>query len=147
MGRSLIYCESVDNIITNIDSVHISFRGQELYKTIFISQFLGYLRYNQYIQDISITGSGADSFTKYHFELLMVPNFAEPIQKEIAALYHNPAEYDASDCAIESFLEYDSEYNSKAGIYELDKTAKHLKELLDDAIDKIVKNQEVEIKF
>lgn len=147
MGRNLIYCEPVKNIITNIDSVHIVFENQELYKTIFISQFLGYLRDNGYIQNISITGSGADSFTKYQFELLKIPNFPESKQKEIAALYHNLVEYNTEEFTLDNFAEKDDIYNVEAGIYELDKTAKHLQELLNDAIDKIVNNQEVEIKF
>jgi hypothetical protein len=38
-------------------------------------------------------------------------------------------------------------YNDKAGIYELDKTAKQLKEKLNQAIDDIINDKEVKIKF
>lgn len=147
MGRNLVYCEPIDDIITNIDSVHIVFKNQELYKTIFVSQFLGYLRNIDFLKTIAITGSGADSFTKYQFALLKIPNFPDSKQKEIAQLYHNPIEYNTEEFTLDNFTEKDNAYNAEAGIYELDKTAKHLQELLNDAIDKIVNNQEVEIKF
>ena len=44
MGRSIIFCEDLKNTITNIDNVHIEFEKQELYKNIFVSQFLTYLK-------------------------------------------------------------------------------------------------------
>ena len=147
MGRNLVYCEPIDDIITNIDSVHIVFPQQKLYKTIFISQFLGYLRTISYLKTIAITGSGADSFTKYQFELLSIPNFPDSKQQEIAKLYHNPQEYKSGDCTLDHFLAFDDNYNATAGIYELDKTAKYLQQLLNQAIDDIVNNREVKIKF
>ena len=45
------------------------------------------------------------------------------------------------------FLELDNKYNSTAGIYELDKTAKLLKNILNDSIDTIVQNKDVHISF
>lgn len=147
MGRNLVYCEPIDDIITNIDSVHIVFPKQKLYKTIFISQFLGYLRTISYLKTIAITGSGADSFTKYQFELLSIPNFPDSKQQEIAKLYHNQQDYQSSDCTLDNFLAFDDKYNATAGIYELDKTAKYLQQLLNQAIDNIVNNREVKIQF
>ncbi|MCR5533112.1 MAG: hypothetical protein K6F10_04450 [Paludibacteraceae bacterium] len=147
MGRNLVFCEPIDDIITNIDSVHIAFKGQELYKTIFISQILGYLRTNEYLKTIAITGSGADSFTKYQFALLNIPNFPDSKQKEIAALYHNPQDYNTEDCTVDTFLDVDNKYNASAGIYELDKTAKRLLKILNDTIDKIVNEQSIDIVF
>lgn len=108
---------------------------------------MGYLKDIGYIKSIAITGSGADSFTKYQFDMLPIPNFPETKQKEIATLYHNPREYLSDDFSLENFLEKDNEYNLTAGIYELDKTAKHLKEKLAKAIDDIVNDREVEIAF
>ncbi len=147
MGRLLIYCEPVENTITNIDNVHIAFPHQELFKNIFIAQILSYLKDIGFIKSIAITGSGADSFTKYQFDMLPIPNFPESKQKEIAALYHNPQEYLTDDFTLDNFEEKDNEYNLTAGIYELDKTAKRLKDKLNKAIDDIVNDKEVTIAF
>lgn len=146
-GRTLVYLDNDGNSINNAHA-HVlrSELPNDLERIITIRSILQYYKETGLTDCLTVGGSGGHLSPSY-FDRLFIPNFPKIKQKEIATLYHNPAEYDASDCVIESFLEYDSEYNSKAGIYELDKTAKHLKELLDDAIDKIVKNQEVEVKF
>lgn len=148
MGRSIIFCKNVNNTITNIDNVHISFDGQELYRSIFVSQFLTFLKIKKYISKIAITGSGADSFTIYQFELLDIPNFPEEKQKEIALLYHDPTSiYQADTFTLDNFLEQDNAFNETAGIYELDKTAKQLKEILNRAINDIINDRKVQIRF
>jgi hypothetical protein len=48
---------------------------------------------------------------------------------------------------LANFLDKDNEYNQQAGIYELDKTAKQLKEILNKAIDDIANDREVKINF
>ena len=148
MGRSIVFVEDVTNTITNIDNVHISFKDQELFKTIFIGQFLNWLKYKNYISKIAISGSGADSFTIYQFDLLDIPSFSIEKQMEIAKLYHNPAiDYQTKNCTLDNFLEFDSKHNQNAGIYELDKTAKQLKAKLNFAIDNIVNDKPVKIDF
>jgi len=73
-----------------------------------------------------------------------IPNFPKLKQKEISLLYHNPeTKYDISQINLNNFLEKDSEFNKKAGIYELDKSAKYLKSLLHNAIDKIAQDKRV----
>lgn len=147
MGRLLIFCDQVEKTITNIDNVHIEFPNQDLFKNIYIAQILSYLKEKGFIKSIAITGSGADSFTKYQFDMLPIPNFPESKQKEIAALYHNPQEYFTDDFTLDNFEGNDNEYNLTAGIYELDKTAKRLKEKLNKAIDDIVNDKDVQIEF
>lgn len=146
-GRTLVYLDNDGNSINNAHA-HVlrSELPNDLERIITIRSILQYYKETGLTDCLTVGGSGGHLSPSY-FDRLFIPNFPKIKQKEIATLYYNPAEYNANDCTIESFLEYDSEYNSKAGIYELDKTAKHLKELLDDAIDKIVKNQEVEVKF
>lgn len=143
--RSFVVCDSADNCITNIHGVTIS-NNNNLEQSIFVKCFLDYIANNGVIDAVKVGGHGG-SFAQKYWNVIPFPKFPTEKQKEIATLYHNPAEYNANDCTIKSFLDYDTEYNGTAGIYELDKTAKHLKEILDDAIDKIVKNQEVEVKF
>lgn len=146
-GRTLVYLDNDGNSINNAHA-HVlrSELPNDLERIITIRSILQYYKETGLTDCLTVGGSGGHLSPSY-FDRLFIPNFPKIKQKEIATLYYNPAEYNANDCTIESFLECDSEYNSKAGIYELDKTAKHLKELLDDAIDKIVKNQEVEVKF
>lgn len=146
-GRVIIYPDTINDIITNIDSLVISNDNSPLFQNIFIAMFLSRLRWNKHIYKIAITGSGANSLTAYQSDDINFPNFPEQKQKEIAALYHNPKEYDTSGFTLENFLEKDNEFNSEAGIYELDKTANQLKQLLNKAIDDIVNDREVEIRF
>lgn len=147
MGRSLIFCDDPGNTITNIDNIHIDFPGQPLFKTIYISQILAYLKECGIIRNISITGSGADSFTKYHFDMLLIPQFPEEKQKEISDLYYAGQEYPVKELTLDNFMDKDQIFNRTAGIYDLDKSAKHLRRLLDKAIDLIINDKDVTIDF
>lgn len=146
-GRVIVYPELIDGVITNIDSLVIFNTGAPLYQSIFIAMFLNRLRWNKHIYKIAITGSGANSLTAYQSDDINFPSFPEKKQKEIASLYHNPKEYDTSSFTLENFLEKDDEYNSDAGIYELDKTAKQLKRILNQTIDDIVNDRDIKIRF
>lgn len=66
----------------------------------------------------------------------------------MAILYHNPkSNYNTENFTLDNFLELDDAYNEDAGIYELDKTAKMLKNILNTAIDDIANDKEVTINF
>ena len=146
-GRTLVYLDNDGNSINNAHA-HVlrSELPNDLERIITIRSILQYYKETGLTDCLTVGGSGGHLSPSY-FDRLFIPNFPKIKQKEIATLYYNPAEYNANDCTIESFLDYDTEYNGTAGIYELDKTAKHLKELLDDAIDKIVRDQDIEIRF
>lgn len=147
-GRVIIYPETIENVITNIDSLVISNPDAPLYQSIFIAMFLNRLRWNKHIYKIAITGSGANSLTSYQSDDINFPNFPKDKQKEIALLYHNPnSNYQADTFTLDNFLEKDNAFNETAGIYELDKTAKQLKEILNKAIDDIANDREVSINF
>lgn len=115
-------------------------------KKIFILCCLNSKIYRQICANLSV-GSKMKELKTKHIASIPFPNFPATKQKEIAELYYNPKEYTTSNCTLDDFLTYDNLYNETAGIYELDKTAKHLRELLDTAIDKIVRNQKVDIVF
>lgn len=146
-GRVVIYPDNIENVITNIDSLVISNDDAPLHQNIYIAMFLNRLRWNKHIYKIAITGSGANSLTAYQSDDINFPNFPESKQKEIAALYYNGKEYDTSDFTLDNFMEKDSEYNSAAGIYELDKSSKYLKQMLYKAIDDIVNDRPVDLNF
>lgn len=148
MGRNMVFVEEIANTITNIDNVHIKFDNQELFKTIFIGQFLNWLKHKNYISKIAISGSGADSFTIYQFDLLDIPNFTVEKQMELSKIYYNGSvNYNSNNWSLNNFLTNDNEFNKLAGIYELDKTAKQLKAKLNSAIDNIVNDKPVKIEF
>jgi hypothetical protein len=83
-----------------------------------------------------------------YWDIIPFPKFDKAKQDEIALLYHNPESiYQADTYTLDNFLENDNAFNETAGIYELDKTAKQLKEILNKAIDDIANDREVNINF
>jgi len=143
--RSLVVCDAKDKYITNIHGVTISNEGN-LTQSIFVKCYMDFLVDIGIIDAVKVGGHGG-SFAQKYWGVIPFPKFPESKQEEIAVLYHNPIEYNTEEFTLDNFAEKDDIYNVEAGIYELDKTAKHLQELLNDAIDKIVNDQEVEIKF
>lgn len=148
MGRSFVVCEPLPNAITNIDNAQISFEGMGLNKTIFVACFLSYLRQKGYISKVAITGSGADSFTKYQFDLIDIPSFPDNVIDEIAALYYKgPYSYLDENCGIDAFEEKDAAFNTGAGIFEIDRALKHLKSRLTTVLERIADNKKVDYLF
>lgn len=146
-GRTYVVVENSNNVATNYHGIRIINTNNNLTESIFIRCFLAYWREKGMIDFIGVGGSGGHCAPSY-FHLIETPLFPEPKQKEIAQLYHNPInKYEAKSFTLANFLEKDNAYNKQAGIYELDKTAKQLKEILNQAIDDIVNDKEVKIKF
>lgn len=146
-GRTMVFLDDDQNTINNAHA-HIlrSVLDNDMHRVITIRSILQYYKESGLTDCMTVGGSGGHLSPSY-FDRIMIPNFPETNQRKIATLYHNPQEYATKSFTIENFLEKDSEYNSMAGIYELDKTAKHLKRLLNKAIDDIVNDRSVEIEF
>lgn len=146
-GRSVVIIEEQDRVITNIHGITIQQKGHDVNKAIFVKCCLDYLRSKGLIDLYAVGGNGGSLAQKY-WDIIPFPKFDKPKQDEIALLYHNPtSNYDTDTFTLESFLEQDNAFNQKAGIYELDKTAKQLKGILNKAIDHIVNDKEVDIRF
>ena len=118
----------------------------DIHRVITIRSILQFYKEIGMTDCMTVGGSGGHLSPSY-FDRIMIPNFPESKQKEIAALYHNPQEYLTDDFTLDNFEEKDNEYNLTAGIYELDKTAKRLKDKLNKAIDDIVNDRDVKIDF
>jgi type I restriction enzyme S subunit len=119
----------------------------ENHKLIFMMCFLNTKMMREFCSNLSL-GSKMKELKVEHFLQIPFPNFFEAKQKEIAKLYHNPESvYNTKDFNLANFLEKDNVFNETAGIYELDKTAKQLKEILNKAIDDIVNDKEAELHF
>ena len=146
-GRSIVIIEAQDRVITNIHGITIQQKEHNVNKAIFVKCCLDYLRSKGLIDLYAVGGNGGSLAQKY-WEIIPFPKFEKSKQDEIAKLYHNTdIEYKASTYNLDNFLAQDNDFNSQAGIYELDKTAKQLKEILNQAIDNIVKDKEVVINF
>lgn len=143
--RGFVVCSTKDKCITNIHGVTISNNGN-LTQSIFVKCFLDYLVHRGIIDCVKVGGHGG-SFAQKYWDIIPFPSFPDTKQKEIASLYYTANDYDASVCSLDDFLQYDSDYNESAGIYELDHSAKYLREILNTTIHNIVTNQPVNIHF
>jgi type I restriction enzyme S subunit len=146
-GRSIVIIEEQDRVITNIHGITIQQEEHNVNKAIFVKCCLDYLRSKGLIDLYAVGGNGGSLAQKY-WDIIPFPKFDKTKQDEIALLYHNPnSNYQADTFSLDNFLEQDNAFNETAGIYELDKTAKQLKEILNKAIDDIANDREVNINF
>jgi len=146
-GRSVVVIEEQDRVITNIHGITIQQKEHNVNKAIFVKCCLDYLRSKGLIDLYAVGGNGGSLAQKY-WDVIPFPNFDKEKQNQIALLYHNSKiVYQSDTFTLDSFLKKDNTFNATAGIYELDKTAKRLKKLLNKAIDDIFNDREVEIMF
>ena len=125
-------------MITNIDNVHISNKNSSIEEKITIGCFLHYLKHNDYLKNISIQGSGADSFTKYHFNMIKIPNFSVDFQKEIYSMYCSKIKTDFNINNISGSL-------SELGLFQLEKAKEIIKKYIDFIFSKVVDDEFVNI--
>lgn len=143
--RSFVVCNDTEKYITNIHGITLYNSDFEL--SIFVKCYMDYIVKKGLINCVKVGGNGG-SFAQKYWEVIPFPNFPKNKQKEIDLLYHNvEIDYKADTFTLANFLDKDNEYNQQAGIYELDKTAKQLKEILNQTIDNIVNDNEIKIKF
>jgi type I restriction enzyme S subunit len=148
-GRTMVYLDNDTNTINNAHAHILRPIPIEcsLEKAITIRSIM------QYYKEIGITdcmtvGGAGGHLSPSYFDRVFIPNFPSEKQSEIAKLYYNPdLKYMTNTCTLNNFLQTDINFNSMAGIYELDKTANILKERLDYTIDNIINDIEVEISF
>lgn len=142
-GRSLVVLENQENAITNIHGITLKQKEHDRTKGIFVKLFLDYMRNNGMIDEYAVGGNGGSLAIKY-WKYLKFPNFPVEVEKNITNLFFNDlVEYEINSDNIKNFIEFDNDYNKKAGIYELDKSKIYLQKLLDNAIEKIANDEEV----
>lgn len=114
---------------------------------VFMLCFLNVKLMRKYCNFLS-TGGTMKALTNEHFLQIPFPNFPQNSQKQIALLYHNEnAKLDYKKCTLENFENLDQAFYENAGIYELDKSIKHLKNLLYKSIDCLINDKEIQILF
>lgn len=146
-GRTMVFLDDDENTINNAHA-HIlrSNCKNDLNRIITIRSILQYYKEIGLTDCMTVGGSGGHLSPSY-FDRIIIPDFPEEIQFLISSLYYKNIDYDTSSFTLETFLLKDEAFNCGAGIYELDKSAKYLKQLLAKAIDSIITGDEVEIKF
>ena len=146
IGKCLIICNELENTVTNYHGMSITNNENKLSKEkIFIGMFILFLRKKKFFDFYSVGGQGG-SFGKEKTENLIIPNFPLQKQQEIASLYYNPINC-PKNLNPQNFLAEDQKWNEQAGIIEVDKSIKKIKEYLDFVLDKIIDDEEVIISF
>lgn len=146
IGKVYINIEVNTKSITNFHGVSIVNKNIDLPNKCFIACYIKWLRAKNYFKFYSTGGQGG-SFGLEKIGNIKVPKFPTEKQQQIAKLYHNPTTYDVKNATLDNFLVLDDEFNSQAGIYELDKTAKQLQIILNQAIENIINDKVVNIAF
>jgi len=144
-GRSMVILEDRDKTITNIHGIIINHRKGDISLSIFIKCFLDYLRKVKLIDLYAVGGNGGSLAMKYWY-IIPFPDFPKNKQDDIVILYHNPIDYPKS-LNLKNFLEEDQKWNKKAGVIELDKSTKKMKEHLNNILDEIVNDETIEVNF
>ena len=145
-GRSIVIIEEQEKVITNIHGITIQQEEHNANKAIYVKCILDYFR-NKGLIDLYAVGGNGGSLAQKYWDIIPFPNFSTEKQQEISKLYHNPITYDVKNATLDNFLALDDEFNSQAGIYELDKTAKQFQAILNQAIESIIENKPVDMKF
>lgn len=147
-GRTMVYLDNCNNTINNAHA-HIlrPVKGEcTLYEAITIRSIMQYYKEKGIIDCLTVGGNGGHLSPSY-FNRVFIPNFPTKTQQDISKLYHNPITYSMQNATLDNFPKIDEEFNSQAGIYELDKTAKKLQIILNQAIENIINDEVVNIVF
>jgi len=147
-GRTYVVIEDSKNVATNYHGIRIINENNDLNESIFIRCFLAFWRDKGMIDYIGVGGSGGHCAPAY-FHLIETPLFPDKKMRVIVKLYHNDSlNYKlTTEANLNNFLQLDNDYNKLAGIYELDKSAKLLKNKLNEAIDNIINDNPVITSF
>lgn len=146
-GRTMVFLDNDNNTINNAHAHILRTKlSNDMDRVITIRSILQYYKEIGITDCMTVGGSGGHLSPSY-FDRLMIPNFPKNIQKKVSSLYYSRLDYNTKGFNLSNFLEKDCSYNCTAGIYELDRSAKHLRRLLDIAIDDIINDRDVKISF
>lgn len=135
-GRSIVIVEEIENCTTNAHGLYARREDGDLRKSIYFRSIFDWYRRMNLIDLMAVGGSGGH-FSPEYFEYIKIPKFNEAVIDEIVSLYHTPdiADYDMKG----------KDY-SKWGIMQLDKMVKKLKGELTIILDKIINDEQVEMR-
>lgn len=139
-GRSLVVASEMEKTITNIRGITIKqVNNHNLNKGIFVKQILDYLRDKGIIDMMAVGGNGG-SLAQRYWKYLRFPKFSGDVINDMAKLYYNPicSDYHVNEIINSDNCEYDNEFNSLAGILNLDLAIKKIKNEIDKQLDEII---------
>lgn len=135
-GRSTVIVEEIKNCTTNAHGLYARREDGDLRKSIYFRSVFDWYRRTNLIDLMAVGGSGGH-FSPEYFEYIKIPKFDERVIDEIVSLYYTP---DIVEDGINS-----KDY-SQWGIMQLDKTVKKLKNELTIILDKIMNDEQVEVR-
>lgn len=109
---------------------------------LFITAFMNSRIMRKICGNISI-GSKMKEMKSYDFATLKFPKFNNLLKEKIAILYYNKIQKDKFD--FEKYLENEKERNTKLGIFQLNTEIIEIKNKLDIVINKIIKEEPINI--
>lgn len=147
-GRSVIVIEPTEKTITNIHGITIKNKADgKLTDAIFVKCFLDYLRSVGLIDMLAVGGNGGSLAQKY-WDFIPFPKFKSGKKGNIAKLFHNPVvSFDFPTLTHANFESYNDDFDKVAGVYELNKAVKHLKNRLNEAIEQIANDEPVTLTY
>ncbi|MBO5594553.1 MAG: hypothetical protein J5965_12640 [Aeriscardovia sp.] len=114
-------------------------------KAISIRCILQYYKEIGYTDYMTVGGSGGHLSPSY-FDRVPIPNFSQETETELKRLYYSETKIPIG-LSIDNFEENDSMFNNEAGIYELDRSCKFLKEKLSVLFDNIMNSKHTPFEF
>lgn len=145
IGKCVLFDDPKKHWITNIHGIVLNKKDHNIKESAFVSCFLRFLRHWGILDYISVGGQGG-SLAKKYWKDVLIPNFSESKQQKISSLYYNQIDY-PDKLNLAKFITKDQKWNEQAGIIEIDKLIKQMKECLNSVLDKIVNDDEVKINF
>lgn len=140
VGKVFVICDEDMKFITNIHGILISPSGQnpDIRKSIFLGQYLHYLRTKGYFSKISVGGQGG-SFAVNYWKNIFIPNVDDALINKISPLYYNEKKMLP--------FQFDEKSLFDAGVFELNNFRIICREILKKIVDDIKNNKTKEVTY
>jgi hypothetical protein len=145
-GRSIVLIDEPERATTNAHGLYARRSDGDVRKSIFFRCIFSWYRSQRLIDLMAVGGSGGH-FSPDYFDFVLIPEFPESLQREIARLYHNPAPSPARKTTLSNFVAWHQEWNEGLGIWELDREVKALRRALVEVQEKIIEGETVKLPF
>lgn len=145
VGRSFFF-DDLGNTITNLHPWIITNKNEkdELYKTVYVSLFLSYLKNIGYLDKIKDKSNGGGLKGEHLDKWIKIPIFEKDIQILLAKNYYNPLTKN-EELNFNNYIEKEFERNEKIGIYQLNMELFKLRTKLNEVVKNIVMNNPIDI--
>lgn len=124
VGKTFVICNDDMRFTTNFHGaiIYPTSHNATLERSIFLGQFLNYLRIKGIFDKLSVGGQGG-SFALGYWDTIRIPNFPHKIVSDICTLYHKPL-------ALNPF-DFDENRIAAAGVFELNEFRSLCKSVVD----------------